>query len=455
MVPIPDDVMNPSRYRSKPLDAWKFFCASLLGISLFLMPIPWHGETTVLLSHANALVKKSWSAEVLGYGALCALVTIIFSLAANLGKWNYLLARPRLRRIFLTSRLGLIVRVMGAAAYLLIYFQQGPEWLIGESTGGLVMNGFIGGLYVTFTLGNLILPLLMSFGLLEFMGSLLKPVMRRLFDVPGRSAVDAVASFVGDGTLGIMVTDEQYAQGYYNKREATLIATSFSVVGIAFAAFVADELGFADRFAVFYGTIVFTTLIVALVIARLPLMKRYPKDYYPEAEVCYRENSEPVNLPDAYQHALQRASGSDWRVFQRMLPTIFNIHMTFIPVIILVGTLGLAVAEYSPVFNWLSAPLVPFYQALQIPEAEVVAKASLIGFVDMYLPTLLIKESPSEMARFIVGTLSFTQLIFMAETGSILLRTRMGFRFVEVLGFFLLRTLLSLPVILIVAHLLF
>lgn len=447
--------MSPQPEPPKLIHQVKFLLASLLGVSLFLLPIPWGGESTVLLSHVNGLVKKSFSSEVLGYGAVCAVITIVLSLAASLGKWQPLISRAWLSRIFVATPTGLAVRVLGGVVYLMIYFQAGPEWLVGESTGGLVVNGFIGGLYVTFTLGNLILPLLMSFGLLEFMGAILKPLMRRLFHVPGRSAVDAVASFVGDGTLGIMVTDEQYAQGYYNKREAALIATCFSVVGIAFASFVAEELGFSDRFALFYGTIILTTLLVALIMARLPWMKRYPEEYYHRADVRHQESPHKVSCSEAYQMALGKASTAGVEVFGRMLPTIFNIHMTFIPVIVFVGTLGLVVAEYTPFFSWISAPLVPLFEFLQVPEAKQVAEASLVGFVDMYLPTIFIKDSPSEMARFIVGTLSFTQLIFMAETGSILMRTRMRFQFLEVLTFFLLRTCLSLPIILLIAHSLF
>ncbi len=433
----------------------KFLIASCVGIALFLLPIPFGGETTVLLSHVNRLVKEHALHWVLAYGALTSIVTAIFTLGASFGKWSFLLNRPTLRKIFVCAPFPLAIRVLGALVYLLVYWQIGPECIIEESTGGLVVNGFVGGLFVTFTVGNLILPFLLDFGLLEFMGDLFRPLMRRLFNVPGRSAVDAVASFVGDGTLGILVTDEQYAQGYYTKREAVLIATSFSVVGIAFASFVAEELGFSDRFALFYGTIVLTTFIISLIIARSPFIKRYPMEYNEESGKQLDEPTGKVHFSDAYDLALKKASTADFSVFTKMLPTIFNIHMTFIPVIILVGTSGLIIAEYTPIFTWISAPLVPLYQALHIPDAQLVAKASLVGFVDMYLPTIFIKNSTSDIARFIVGTLSFTQLIFMAETGAILLKTRMGFRFTEVLGFFLLRTALSLPIILTIAYLAF
>ena len=42
--------------------------------------------------------------------------------------------------------------------------------------------------------------------------------MRPLFTLPGRSAVDNLASFIGDGTVGVLITSRQYEKGIYSKR---------------------------------------------------------------------------------------------------------------------------------------------------------------------------------------------------------------------------------------------
>ena len=80
----------------------------------------------------------------------------------------------------------------------------------------------------------LFLPLLMEYGLLELLGPVFRPVMRPLFTLPGRSTVDNLASFIGDGTVGV-ITSRQYEEGFYSRREATVISTTFSVVSITFA----------------------------------------------------------------------------------------------------------------------------------------------------------------------------------------------------------------------------
>ena len=52
----------------------------------------------------------------------------------------------------------------------------------------------------------------------------------------------------------------------------------------------------------------------------------------------------------------------------------------------------------------------------------------IVGFSDMYLPSLLIESVQSDMARFVIGTLSFAQLIFLNET-MILVASKIGFTF--------------------------
>ena len=48
----------------------------------------------------------------------------------------------------------------------------------------------------------------------DFIGALLTKVMRPLFKIPGRAAVDCITSWIGDGTLGVMLTANQYEDGY-------------------------------------------------------------------------------------------------------------------------------------------------------------------------------------------------------------------------------------------------
>src|SRR6185437_6350798 len=110
-------------------------------------------------------------------------------------------------------------------------------------------------LFTIFLFAGLLLPLLLNFGLLEFFGTMMVKVMRPLFKLPGRSSVDAFTSWIGDGTIGVLLTSKQYEDGFYTKKEAAIIGTTFSVVSITFSLVIIDTVGMAKYFPQFYGTV--------------------------------------------------------------------------------------------------------------------------------------------------------------------------------------------------------
>ena len=109
----------------------------------------------------------------------------------------------------------------------------------------------------------------MEYGLLELLGPVFRPVMRPLFTLPGRSTVDNLASFIGDGTVGVLITSRQYEEGYYSRREATVISTTFSVVSITFAIVIASTIKMQDQFFYFYITVIVSCLIAAMIMPRI------------------------------------------------------------------------------------------------------------------------------------------------------------------------------------------
>lgn len=193
------------------------------------------------------------------------------------------------------SLLWLIVKTIGLILAILVAFKIGPEAIWSENTGGLVLFDLIGGLFTIMMVAGFILPFLTDFGLLEFIGVFLTKFMRPIFGLPGRSAVDCLASWVGDGTIGVTITSKQYEDGYYTEREASTISTTFSAVSITFCLVVLETVGLTDYFGEFYLVVGVSGIIAALLVPRIyPLSKKTDKrlknnenankEYVPEGE---------------------------------------------------------------------------------------------------------------------------------------------------------------------------
>ena len=126
-----------------------------------------------------------------------------------------------------------------------------------------------------------------------------------------------------------------------------------------------------------------------------------------------------------------------------------------LPSVMAIGTIALILANFTPIFEWLGIPFRPLLQLLQVPEADAVASTMIVGFTDMLTPAILIAESTSQMAKFIVAVVSVTQVLYLSEVGGLILGSKLPLNIWELFVIFLERTIISLLIVCPIAHLLF
>ena len=256
-----------------------FILPSLLGVFLFMAPISYQDSLTIPI----AILAKS--VQSLFDGMLPAIVTFVIaltgiaSIATKLLKPKAVLASSFLSGLLNPSLPWFVVQQLGAIFVVMTYFGIGPEMIHHGDTGGLVLNDLLPVLFSVFLFAGLLLPLLLNFGLLEFVGALFTRVMRPLFNLPGRSAVNCIASWLGDGSVGVLMTSKQYESKIYTEREAAVIGTTFTAVSITFSLVVIAQVNLEHMFAPFYLTVCLAGLAAAVIVPRLPPLS-WKKDRY-------------------------------------------------------------------------------------------------------------------------------------------------------------------------------
>lgn len=181
----------------------KFLFYSILGIIAFLAPVTIGGESSILMGHIKSIVIDGYS-ESIKY--LIVFVSLITITGTVIGKIKKQFKNSVLQELFICGPINGAVRIGGSIFFLMVHFGVGPKAVLDPNTGGMMAGDLLPSLMVTFCVGVILMPLLTSFGLVEFVGVLIAPFMRKVFKVPGYAAVDAIASFLGDGTIGIVVT---------------------------------------------------------------------------------------------------------------------------------------------------------------------------------------------------------------------------------------------------------
>lgn len=439
---------------------WMFFIPSLIGLLLFMAPISYDGDLTIPVAVMAKVIPA-----LLG-DALITVVTAIVafmagaSLLCKIFKPTAILRNGFLNSLFNPSPLWLAVRLFGGAAVLMTFFQVGPQAIWEENTGGLVLTGLLPTLFAVFIFAGLLLPLLLNFGLLELFGALLSKVMRPVFNLPGRSAIDCMASWLGDGSVGILLTSKQYENNFYTQREAAVVGTTFSAVSITFSLVIIAQVQLEHLFLPFYGAICLAGLVAAIIIPRLPPLS-LKKDQYMDGS---KPKKDADAVPAGYTTfswgmdlALKRAGQvkSVQSVFKEGIHNAIDMVFGVLPVVMGLGTMALMIAEYTSVFEILGKPFIPYLELLHIPEAAAASQTIVVGFADMFIPAILAASIDNEMTRFVIAAMSVTQLIYMSEVGALLLGSKIPVNIVELFVIFILRTLITLPVIAGVAHLIF
>ena len=437
-----------------------FIVPSLIGLIFFMAPIFIDGAMSFPLALMAAGMKSLLGDSILPLVTSVITLTAVFSLWASYVKPAWLQKLPMIRELFETSGSWLAVRALAAAFSLMALNEWGPEVIWSADTGGMVLHDLLPSLFVTFIFAGLLLPLLLNFGLLELLGTLLSKIMRPVFRLPGRAAIDCLSSWLGDGTVGVMLTSSQYEDKQYTQREAAVVATMFSTVGISFSLVVLTQVGLQNMFVPFYGAICLSGVVAAIVLQRIPPLSN-KKDLFIDGTTRDADNElipeGHTALSYGYELALERASKvkSFKEVGHQGLKNALGMVFGVLPAVMTIGTIGLIVAESTPLFSILGAPFVPLLEMLQLPEAVAASETILVGFADMYVPSILAASIESDITRFVIAALSVTQLIFMSETGAVILSSKIPLNLLEIAAIFLLRTLVTLPIIVLVANLVF
>lgn len=440
----------------------KFIIPSVIGIVLFMLPIKSDGDVTIPVAVLSNVVSKFVSGYIsmilVGLISISFLGSVLFWGITLIKKDSKLKENSFLASTFLVKPIWFIIRGIAFVFIWIVYYEKGISAIYSKSTGGLVFHDLLPILFSVFLLASLFLPLLLNFGLLEFTGTLLIKIMKPVFGLPGRSAIDAIASWLGDGTVGVLLTSKQYEQGFYTEKEACVIGTNFSLVSITFSLVVINTVGLPNMFVPFYLTVTIACIIAAIVIPKFPPLSRKKNRLIDGSEP--REEKIPSDMTGvSYGCSLALQKVENKKVIKSIVvdgcKNVVDMWISVLPIVMTVGTVALLIAEYTPIFRVLGLPFLPLLKLLQIPEAVEASQTLFAGFADMLLPAVLISEVPSELTRFVVAAVSVTQLIYLSEVGALLIASKIPVKLSELFVIFIERTIVTLPVIALIAHIIF
>ena len=428
-----------SRKSGRGLSFLKMIAFSFVGIVIFFVELPLGGRAEIIPVHITNVVVEFARPLAVAF----VMLLIIYGAASPFvkGTWK--------------NSIG----DMALTAFKVIGLAITAAYLVGVAPAVITQPGMMPFLFEKLVLNlGLIVPIgavglgfLIGYGIIEFCAVFLEKVMWRVWRTPGYSAIDAVASFVGSYSIGLLITNRMYQDKSYSFRQAVIIATGFSTVSVTFMVVVAKVLELLSMWQYYFWSTLVITFLVTAITARIP-----PIIWYDDSSA--KSAGSPIPGHGYFQTALEAGLS---RVEQN--PSFFHVlwentrdglKMTsvILPLGVSVGLLGLLLSTYTPVFDWLGLLFYPLLALLQVPEAMLTSKALAAGLAEMFFPTGMLVEAPI-MSRYVYGVISVSGVLFFAGSIPCILATGIPIKVPHLVLIWAIRVLLSIPLAVLAAHL--
>jgi len=435
-----DSAISPLTSREKTWACVRLCACSGVGWILFFWQFDIAGKPTLLL---DALVQ---------YANQHARQAVI---AMAMGLMLYGAARPWIGSTGKVGMGAMVFRLLKIAGLLIAvcYIANiGPAWLYQKDMLPFLFEKLVLSLAIIVPCGALALGLLIGFGFLELLGVLMQPIMRPLFKTPGKSAIDAVASFAGSYSVGMLITDKLYRQKTYSLKEATIIATGFSTVSMPFMVVVARTLGLMEHWQAFFWTTFLVTFAVTAITARLYPIKQLDNAAQPEEMIAKEQSRLGLAMQTGLAHA--HAAPALHRVLADSFIDGVRMASAILPGILSVGLIGLLLAKYTPVFKALGLLFWPLFWLCGMDNPLQISEAVASGFAEMFLPALLLKEADL-IPRFVAAVTSISGVLFLSGSIPCIFATSIPVKFKDLLLIWVVRTYGSLLLALLAAWCIF
>ncbi|WP_049954841.1 YjiH family protein [Halostagnicola larsenii] len=444
-----------------PRPILKFIIAFATGTFVFLIPIQWEGQTTIPLDVMMTLIQNTsmLAVDLFALGLITA--GGVLTSISQLHYRGTVTVSERMENLLQldyweTSNVFWVFRGVAIFFAVAILLDIGPEWMLVDP----IVNTAWGALVVTVALvipiGSIFVNLLAELGGLQFIGTLAQPIMRPAFNLPGRSALDGAASWLGSFSIGYYLTRNVFDRGGYNKREVFVICTCFATANVGTVGAVAALLGLLHLFPVIILLYLIATLLVAAILVRIPPLSMVPNEYIaePDPEPEFTGTiGEYVRF--AFNNGVKTAKEGESILRTSVVGFVDGLKLAGMVVgsVLTMSMVVLLVEEYTAFFEYIAMPFVPLMSILAIPDPQTATIGVILGGAEFFIGASFVVEASVTTQVFVVIVTGAQAIFFSAPAPMMVdMFDDVPMRFRDLFLLLILRTVLLVPIAAALTH---
>ncbi len=337
-----------------------------------------------------------------------------------------------------------------------------------NSIANFVMANILVTICISIPCASLFLPFLVDYGLVDFVGVFVRPVMRPAFKLPGRAAIIMVTAFLGNFSAGHIAVNDQYKTGRMTERESVCIDTSLSTVSVGFLMALAANTGLTNSelwggknyWNLYFWLAFLITLLVTLIGVRIRPLSKIPDNFYGGSTPNPERVITKGIVSAAFTEALDVAETQDHvgKRIKYIMGETLNVLGTVSAGTSFFGTFGVVLYAFTPIIRIIGYIFWPFFRIFGFKGAELTTATTgaMISLVEVTVPALLVSIGVwSLRLRFMMAVLPVTSIIFLASFVPCCMGTEVPVKFSHLMIIWLERMILSILITGLFAVLLF
>jgi len=441
--------------------ALRFILAFATGAFVFLIPIQWEGQTTIPLDVMMTLIQNASMMAVNLFSLMMIAAGAIFTSISELHYRGILTVSERTEKLlqleyWKTSTVFWVFRAAALVFAVAILLDIGPEWMLADPIVNIAWGALVVTVALVIPIGSIFVNLLAELGGLQFIGTLAQPIMRPLFKLPGRSALDGAASWLGSFSIGYYLTRNVFDRGGYNKRDVFVICTCFATANVGTVGAVAALLDLLHLFPAIVVMYLIATFLVAMILVRLPPLSTVPEEYVAEPDPEPEFTGTVVDyFRFAFSEGVRTAREGETIVRTAIIGLIDGLKLagTVVGSVLTMSMVVLLIEEYTAVFTYLATPFVPLMSILGIPDPQTATIGIILGGAEFFIGSTFVVNADVTTKVFVVIVTAAQAIFFSAPAPMMVdMFDDIPMRFRDLFLMLVLRTAFLIPIAAALTH---
>lgn len=386
------------------MSAARFLVFSICGIFLFFVQVQIGEKKSILIDHMIAWMRNGLQESY----------AWILTVICGCYLWRKISGRKSEKKM--EGFFHIVQGIFGLIFCLSVRLDTGFQTLTGlaktavDATGNILCAIFLSSLFI---------PLLVDYGLVDAMGIFCAPFMRKVFLTPGSSAVIGASAFLGNYSVGHVVSRQMYDEHRFTEKEMIIVAMGFSTCSIGLMLNLVNYLDLMPYWNSYVVCVLFTAFATTAAVSRLYPINRKKEEYKGNVSCISEKEVQETLWKRAWRTGTDRA-GKAPKLYQsvlQMMKRVAPVICEITPPTVLIVVCGTYLARNTDVFYYLGCAVWPVLKAAGISSAESYYVMSGIGasITEPVLAGVICNGLElSFQAKWIIAVVPYSAIVFFA-----------------------------------------